>query len=100
MLMGTLSVKENLYFSAALRLPNSIPWNEKKHRVQSIIEDLGLTSCCNTKVIVCKYIIYQVSSPRLTENSSPMLIINTLSLGMCQNCQWQSRNNITGISGQ
>ena len=48
--MGTLSVKENLYFSAALRLPNSIPWSEKRRRVQKIIEDLGLTSCYDTKV--------------------------------------------------
>ena len=48
--MGTLSVRENLYFSAALRLPNSISWSEKRRRVQKIIEDLGLTACCDTKV--------------------------------------------------
>lgn len=48
--MGTLSVKENLYFSAALRLPTSMPWKEKKNRVAKVIEDLGLTNCCDTKV--------------------------------------------------
>ena len=48
--MGTLSVRENLYFSAALRLPNSIPWKGKRQRVQKIIEDLGLTACADTKV--------------------------------------------------
>ncbi len=48
--MGTLTVKENLYFSAALRLPNSISWSGKKERVEGIITELGLTSCANTKV--------------------------------------------------
>ena len=48
--MGTLSVRENLYFSAALRLPNSISWKGKRQRVQKIIEDLGLTACADTKV--------------------------------------------------
>ena len=52
MVMGTLSVRENLYFSAALRLPNSISWREKRQRVQKIIEDLGLTACADTKVAI------------------------------------------------
>ncbi len=51
--MGTLTVKENLYFSAALRLPNSMSWAGKKKRVQSVIEELGLDRCANTKVILC-----------------------------------------------
>ena len=49
--MGTLSVRENLYFSAALRLPNSMKWSEKKRRVEKVIRDLGLTGCADTKVI-------------------------------------------------
>ena len=48
--MGTLTVKENLYFSAALRLPNSISWKEKKQRVKKVIDDLGLKRCVDTKV--------------------------------------------------
>ena len=48
--MGTLTVKENLFFSAALRLPSSIPWSEKKERVNKVIKQLGLTSCADTKV--------------------------------------------------
>ena len=48
--MGTLTVKENLYFSAALRLPNSLSWKEKKERVKKVIDELGLNSCCDTKV--------------------------------------------------
>lgn len=51
-IMGTLSVKENLYFSAALRLPNSMPWSEKKERVEKVIKQLGLTKCADTKVYV------------------------------------------------
>ena len=48
--MGTLTVKENLFFSAALRLPSSIPWSEKKERVNKVIKQLGLTNCADTKV--------------------------------------------------
>ena len=57
--MGTLTVKENLYFSAALRLPNSMSWKEKKQRVKKVIDELGLNSCCDTKV-VCKTLPYVV----------------------------------------
>ena len=49
-IMGTLSVRENLYFSAALRLPNSMKWSEKRGRVDKVINELGLTSCADTKV--------------------------------------------------
>ena len=48
--MGTLTVRENLYFSAALRLPSSMTWKEKRIRVKKIIDELGLTCCANTKV--------------------------------------------------
>ena len=48
--MGTLSVRENLYFSAALRLPTSMNWSEKKRRVEKVIGELGLTGCADTKV--------------------------------------------------
>ena len=48
--MGTLTVRENLYFSAALRLPNSMSWPEKKERVEKTISELGLDDCADTKV--------------------------------------------------
>lgn len=48
--MGTLTVRENLYFSAALRLPLSMPWSEKKRRVEKTINELGLSACADTKV--------------------------------------------------
>ena len=50
--MGTLTVRENLYFSAALRLPNSMSWPEKKERVEKTISELGLDDCADTKVHV------------------------------------------------
>ena len=49
-MMGLLSVKENLEFSAALRLPSSTTRQQRKERVIKVIEELGLTSCANTKV--------------------------------------------------
>ncbi|KAK3089010.1 hypothetical protein FSP39_000105 [Pinctada imbricata] len=48
--MGTLTVRENFAFSAALRLPGSISDNERKERVDNVISELGLTECADTKV--------------------------------------------------
>lgn len=49
--MGTLSVRENLLFSANLRLNNKIHSSkEKRDRVNAIIQELGLIDCADTKV--------------------------------------------------
>uniref|UniRef100_A0A3B4BCB4 ABC transporter domain-containing protein n=1 Tax=Periophthalmus magnuspinnatus TaxID=409849 RepID=A0A3B4BCB4_9GOBI len=50
-LMGTLSVRENLLFSANLRLdPSEHTRKDKETRVDTIIQDLGLTDCAHTKI--------------------------------------------------
>ncbi|XP_062871714.1 broad substrate specificity ATP-binding cassette transporter ABCG2 [Trichomycterus rosablanca] len=48
--MGTLTVRENLRFSAALRLPMSFSQKEKEQRVQRLIEELGLTKVADSRV--------------------------------------------------
>lgn len=48
--MGTLTVRENLCFSAALRLPSSLPQSEKMARVGLLIDELGLTNVADSKV--------------------------------------------------
>ncbi|KAI8778899.1 ATP-binding cassette sub-family G member 2-like isoform X2 [Biomphalaria glabrata] len=48
--MGTLSVRENFAFSAALRLPSSIKASERKERINNVIKELGLERCADTKV--------------------------------------------------
>ncbi|NWQ64175.1 ABCG2 protein, partial [Neopipo cinnamomea] len=48
--MGTLTVRENLMFSAALRLPKSVKEQEKKERVNQIIKELGLSKVADSKV--------------------------------------------------
>uniref|UniRef100_A0A3B5AWZ9 ATP-binding cassette sub-family G member 2-like n=1 Tax=Stegastes partitus TaxID=144197 RepID=A0A3B5AWZ9_9TELE len=49
--MGTLSVRENLLFSASLRLSRKHHNTEDKYnRVNEIIQDLGLTDCADTKI--------------------------------------------------
>lgn len=51
-IMGTLTVRENLQFSANLRLnPRNYSPADKKSRVNATIEDLGLTDCADTKVV-------------------------------------------------
>ncbi len=47
---GTLTVRENLMFSANVRLPNDISKDERKERVTQVIHDLGLESCADTKM--------------------------------------------------
>uniref|UniRef100_A0A8K9UIG8 ABC transporter domain-containing protein n=1 Tax=Oncorhynchus mykiss TaxID=8022 RepID=A0A8K9UIG8_ONCMY len=50
-LMGTLSVRENLLFSVNLRLdPRHYSAADKQQRVDSIIDDLGLQDCAHTKI--------------------------------------------------
>ncbi|NXD15538.1 ABCG2 protein, partial [Nothocercus nigrocapillus] len=48
--MGTLTVRENLKFSAALRLPKSVTEQEKNERVNRVIKELGLTKVADSKV--------------------------------------------------
>uniref|UniRef100_A0A8C8SU54 ABC transporter domain-containing protein n=1 Tax=Pelusios castaneus TaxID=367368 RepID=A0A8C8SU54_9SAUR len=48
--MGTMTVRENLLFSAALRLPSSIAFKEKEERVTQIISELGLSKVADSKV--------------------------------------------------
>ena len=48
--MGTLTVRENLSFSAALRLPSNYSFKQRKEKVDGVIEELGLTECQNTMV--------------------------------------------------
>ncbi|XP_065906205.1 broad substrate specificity ATP-binding cassette transporter ABCG2-like isoform X2 [Dysidea avara] len=50
LLMGTLSVRENLAFSAALRLPMSLTRKERSDKVESVISELGLSHVATTKV--------------------------------------------------
>ena len=63
--MGTLSIRENLYFSAALRLPSKMSHKERKMRVDKVVQELGLESVENSKVKnntlqfgTCKSIFY------------------------------------------
>ena len=48
--MGTLTVRENLEFSANLRLDKTVTKEERKIRVQDVINELGLNLCADTKV--------------------------------------------------
>lgn len=47
---GTLTVRENIMFSANLRLPQSVPFRERVKRVSNIIEQLGLIQCADTRM--------------------------------------------------
>ncbi|XP_065829941.1 broad substrate specificity ATP-binding cassette transporter ABCG2-like [Oscarella lobularis] len=49
-IMGALSVRENLQFSAALRLPRTIGNKEKRARVDMVINELGLEDVAESKI--------------------------------------------------
>ena len=55
--MGTLTVRENLMFSASLRLPANIDKHDKLQKVEMIISDLGLNKVADSKVD-CQFILY------------------------------------------
>ncbi|CAL8326039.1 unnamed protein product [Lota lota] len=48
--MGTLTVRENFSFSAALRLPTSVSQQEKSQQVDRLIQQLGLVKVADSKV--------------------------------------------------
>ncbi|KAM7533214.1 hypothetical protein Aperf_G00000125855 [Anoplocephala perfoliata] len=48
--MGSLTVRENLSFSAALRLPACVTRKDRKSRVDALITKLGLTSVADVKI--------------------------------------------------
>lgn len=48
--MGTLTVRQNFSFSAALRLPSSVSQEEKKNKVNQLIQELGLGRVADSKV--------------------------------------------------
>ncbi|XP_062963792.1 broad substrate specificity ATP-binding cassette transporter ABCG2 isoform X2 [Cynocephalus volans] len=48
--MGTLTVRENLQFSAALRLSTTMTNHEKNERINRVIQELGLDKVADAKV--------------------------------------------------
>ena len=52
-LTGTLTVKENVYLSASLRLPSEMDRREKEEKVDEVIEELGLSHVANALVTKC-----------------------------------------------
>ena len=50
---ATLTVRENILFSAQLRLPREMTYDEKLEIVEEVIYDLGLEKCCDTRVCTC-----------------------------------------------
>ncbi|XP_077214527.1 ABC transporter G family member 1-like [Tasmannia lanceolata] len=49
-LMTTLTVKEAVYYSAQLKLPNSMSKSEKKERAEMTINEMGLQDGANTRI--------------------------------------------------
>lgn len=49
-LIGTLTVRETIAYSARLRLPDKMPWSEKQALVESTIIEMGLQDCADTVI--------------------------------------------------
>lgn len=49
-LMTTLTVRETVYYSALLQLPDSMSKSEKKERAEAVIKDMGLQDAINTRI--------------------------------------------------
>lgn len=70
--MGTLTVRENLHFSAALRLPKSTTGHQRSAQVETILLDLGLTQVADSKVLssVIVEITMQIDRSVLTDSQT------------------------------
>ncbi|KQJ97270.1 ABC transporter G family member 11 [Brachypodium distachyon] len=49
-LMGTLTVRETISYSASLRLPDKMPMEEKRDLVEGTIVEMGLQDCADTVI--------------------------------------------------
>eukprot|EP01006_Ploeotia_vitrea_P052301 TRINITY_DN67669_c10_g1_i1.p1 TRINITY_DN67669_c10_g1~~TRINITY_DN67669_c10_g1_i1.p1 ORF type:complete len:685 (+),score=379.37 TRINITY_DN67669_c10_g1_i1:148-2202(+) len=49
-LVGTVTVRETLEFSAQLSLPEDMPHDKKMSRVDQVLRELGLESCADTRI--------------------------------------------------
>ncbi|PKI75534.1 hypothetical protein CRG98_004070 [Punica granatum] len=49
-LIGTLTVRETISYSARLRLPDKMRWEEKRALVESTIIEMGLQDCADTVI--------------------------------------------------
>lgn len=49
-LMTTLTVREAVYYSALLQLPDSMPKSEKKERAEMTIREMGLQDAIDTRI--------------------------------------------------
>ncbi|CAJ1952381.1 unnamed protein product [Sphenostylis stenocarpa] len=49
-LIGTLTVRETISYSARLRLPDNMPWSDKRALVESTIVAMGLQDCADTVI--------------------------------------------------
>ena len=74
--MGTLSVRENLDFSAALRLPGHMTRAQRKERVERVIETLGLYQCADTKVSSSNKWRVSLPSQRVWSLSLPCVLLS------------------------
>ncbi len=60
---GSLTVRENLMFSASLRLPSSTTHAQRKERVNKVIQELGLERCAEQKVLLVTVEMYTYTVP-------------------------------------
>ncbi|KAB1199046.1 ABC transporter G family member 11 [Morella rubra] len=49
-LIGTLTVRETISYSARLRLPDKMLWSEKRALIESTIIEMGLQDCADTVI--------------------------------------------------
>lgn len=49
-LIGTLTVRETIAYSARFRLPDKMPWQEKSDIIENTILEMGLQDCADTVI--------------------------------------------------
>ena len=91
--MRTLTVRENIAFSAALRLPSVYSRRDRRQKVNLVIKQLRLTAVADTKVNV--YQLYNLFSPNKSQSCRTNILVDTSRLVQLRAFLKQKENSPT-----
>ena len=75
---GTLTVRENLFFSAALRLPSHMSMRERRERVDKVVGELRLDGCADSKVALplsYLFLFFRIICPNLKTLTACIVVV-------------------------
>ncbi len=76
---GTLTVRDDLRFSAALRLPKSIRQREKDEKIERLIQELELSKVADSRVTNQTHLhLNELHVQSTPANNNPLLFVHEM----------------------